>query len=346
VSIITGLSFKHNPLTDNETSVFPMAPRISIIIVTRNRSALLARLLESLGRLRSSDWEAIVVDDGSTDDTGTVVRRFSGTGLPITYLHQPWRKMGAARNLALTHAKGEIAAFTDDDCVVDPDWVDAVARAFDLHPDSLGVQGKTVTNHAAMTPFTRQIEQLEGGRPYRTCNIAYRIEVLRELGDPSSQGNGREEAGRRSGRPLTNQGPGPFDEYLIRGEDVVMGERVLERGPIVFAPEAIVSHPPRPKDWADRRSWRTLLESELHFKRTYPQYLSARSPTLSLQKAEHVVSRWLFLPVRRYWRWHWSYFRRNPREYLRHVPLILREKLALLCELPSFLRQWSARRPR
>jgi GT2 family glycosyltransferase len=151
------------------------------------------------------------------------------------------------------------------------------------------------------------------------------MDVLRELG----------------GRPP--EAEGPFDETLIRGEDVVLGQRVLEHGPIVFAPDAVVSHPPRPKDWADRHAWRTLLESELHFKRTYPQYLAARSPTLSLQKAEHVVSRWLLLPIRRYWRWHWGYLRRNPRDYLRHVPLIVREKLALLREMPFFLREWAGR---
>jgi GT2 family glycosyltransferase len=158
------------------------------------------------------------------------------------------------------------------------------------------------------------VEQLEGGTPYRTCNVAYRTEVVQELGG--------------------------FDPELIRGEDVVMGMRVLERGPIVFAPKAVVIHPPRPKEWADRRAWRVLLESELHFKRIYPQYGPARSQTLSLQKAEHVVSRWLILPLRRYWRWHWAYLRRNPRDYLRHVPLIVREKLALFSLLPFFLRQW------
>ena len=222
--------------------------------------------------------------------------------------------MGAARNRALRQNEGEIAAFTDDDCVVDPDWLAAIAGAFEHHPEALGVQGKTVTERSAMTPFTRQIEQLEGGQPYRTCNIAYRTEIVRELGG--------------------------FDETLIRGEDVVLGQRVLERGPIIFAPEAVVCHPPRPKEWADRRAWRTLLESEAHFRRTYPQYLAARSPTLSLQRAEHVVSRWLLLPVRRYWRWHVAYLRRNPRDYLRHVPLILREKLALVSLLPFFIRRW------
>ena len=287
---------------------------VSIIVPTRNRSALLARLLESLALLRYSRWEVIVVDDGSTDDTPSVVEEYRVRGLPITYLYQPWSKMGAARNLGLRHARGEVAAFTDDDCVVDPGWLEVLARASAAHPEALGVQGRTVTDHGAMTPFTRQVEHLEGGPPYRTCNIAYRAEVLRDLGG--------------------------FDPELIRGEDVVMAMRVLERGPIVFAPEALVIHPPRPKEWANRHAWRTLLHSELHFRRTYPGYAPARSPTLSLQKAEHVVSRWLILPVQRYWRWHYAYLRRNPRDYLRHVPLIAREKLALFSLLPLFLREW------
>jgi glycosyltransferase involved in cell wall biosynthesis len=291
-----------------------MDPFITIIIPTRNRSPLLTRLLESLAALRYERWEAIVVDDGSTDDTREVVERFRTRDLPLTYLWQPWSMMGAARNLALEHTRGEITAFTDDDCTVGPGWLEAIARAFAAFPEALGVQGTTVTDHARMTPFTRQVEQLEGGQPYRTCNIAYRTSILRELGG--------------------------FDTQLIRGEDVVMGRRVLEHGPIVFAADAVVCHPPRPKEWADRRAWRTLLASEMHFRRTYPAYAPDRSQTLSLQKAEHVVSRWLILPLRRYWRWHYAYFRRHPLDYLRHVPLIIGEKLALFSLLPFLFKNW------
>jgi hypothetical protein len=78
----------------------------------------------------------------------------------------------------------------------------------------------------------------------------------------------------------------------------------------------------------------------MHFKRTYPGYAPARSQTLSVQKAEHVVSRWLLLPIRRYWRWHWAYLRKHPTDYLRHVPLIIREKLALFSLLPFFWNEW------
>lgn len=255
-----------------------------------------------------------MVDDGSVDDTAVVVEDHRSNGLPVRYLYQEWARMGAARNHGLEHTRGEIVAFTDDDCVVDPGWLAALAAEFAEHPEATGVQGKTVTDHAAMTPFTRQVEQLDGGQPYRTCNVAYRRSILRDLGG--------------------------FDTRLIRGEDVLMGERALERGPIVFARDAVVNHPPRPKEWADRRAWRILLDSELHFQRVYPQYAPARSPTLSVQKADHVLSRWLVLPLRRYWRWHWAYLRKNPRDYLRHIPLIVREKIALFTVLPYFFKRW------
>jgi glycosyltransferase involved in cell wall biosynthesis len=290
-------------------------PLISVIVPTRNRAWLLDRLLSSLREIRYARWEVIVVDDGSTDDTRIVAERHQTHGLPLTYLYQPWRKMGAARNLAMSRARGSILAFTDDDCTVDPHWLNAIAATFGRQPESLGVQGKTVTDHATITPFTRQIEQLAGGPPYRTCNIAYRADVVREL---------------------------EFDTELIRGEDVVMGMRVLERGPITFAPDAVVMHPPRPKEWANRRAWRVLLQSELHFRQTYPQFMPARSPTLSLQQADHVFSRWVVLPIRRYWRWHVAYLRRAPRDYLRQVPRILAEKFALLSLFPFFLRRWRA----
>ena len=291
------------------------SPLISIIVPTRNRARLLDRLLSSIRKLRYSRWEVIVVDDGSTDDTRLVAEQHRATGMPLTYLYQPWRKMGAARNLAMTRARGTYFAFTDDDCLVEPSWLDHIASTFQRLPESLGVQGKTVTDHAAMTPFTRQVEQLAGGPPYRTCNIAYRADIAREL---------------------------RFDTELIRGEDVVMGMRVLERGPIAFAPNAVVVHPPRPKEWADREAWQVLLLSELHFRETYPEFMPARSPTLSLQRADHVFSRWVLLPIRRYWRWHVGYLRRAPGDYLQQVPHILAEKLALLSLFPFFFRRWRA----
>jgi glycosyltransferase involved in cell wall biosynthesis len=294
-----------------------MVPLVSIVVPTRNRAAFLDRLLQSFRSLRYPCWEAIVVDDGSVDRTPSLVESFRASGLPLSYYFQGQSTVSAARNQGIEEACGELVAFIDDDCEASPQWLARLVEAFEANPEALGVQGKTVTDHALSTPFTRQIEQLSAGQPYRTCNVAYRRQVLLDLGG--------------------------FDPRLIRGEDVALSMRVLERGPIVFAPDAVVSHPPRVKEWVDRAAWKRLLASEAHFRRAYPAYVPNRSQTLSIQKPEHVFSRWVLLPIRRYWRLHWRYFRQHPRDYLRHVPLIFKEKLALLSLLPYILRSWRSK---
>src|SRR5690348_7271137 len=104
-----------------------MAPYITIVVPTRNRSSLLTRLLASLSDLAYSEWEVIVVDDGSVDTTASTAKHFRDAGLPLRYLYQPWGKMGAARNRGVDNARGEIVAFTDDDCTVTTQWLAAIA---------------------------------------------------------------------------------------------------------------------------------------------------------------------------------------------------------------------------
>jgi glycosyltransferase involved in cell wall biosynthesis len=95
------------PLREQDSS-------ISVVIPTFNRSILLARTLESLSRNGDARVEVIVVDDGSTDDTETVVNRF---GSKIRFLRQDHLGPGAARNLGWRAASGAYIAFLDSDDV-------------------------------------------------------------------------------------------------------------------------------------------------------------------------------------------------------------------------------------
>jgi hypothetical protein len=89
-------------------------PAISVIIPTHNRSHLLARALASLPQGLGDLLEVIVVDDGSTDDTGSIVRN---SGRKVTFLRQAQAGPGAARNRGLEAASGEYVAFLDSDDV-------------------------------------------------------------------------------------------------------------------------------------------------------------------------------------------------------------------------------------
>src|SRR5205085_5035047 len=84
-----------------------------------NGGRTLEQCLLSLGRLDYPDYEVVVVDDGSTDDTRAILARFPG----VRAVHQPNRGLSTARNVGLQAATGEVIAYTDSDCFADPDWL-------------------------------------------------------------------------------------------------------------------------------------------------------------------------------------------------------------------------------
>jgi glycosyltransferase involved in cell wall biosynthesis len=121
---------------------------ISLIICTRNRASRLAVCLEHLGRLQPpiGGWELIIVDNGSTDDTAKVITEFARAAeFPVIHLHEPRPGLGRARNAGVARARGDIYAFTDDDCYVSPEFLVQVCRVFE--EPALGYMGGRITRH-------------------------------------------------------------------------------------------------------------------------------------------------------------------------------------------------------
>ncbi len=89
-------------------------PFFSVVCTTFNRSKLLSRAVNSVLRQQFEDFELIIVNDGSTDDTSSVVKTFSDSR--VIYLeHAKTRGMNAARNTGINKARGKLIAFIDDD---------------------------------------------------------------------------------------------------------------------------------------------------------------------------------------------------------------------------------------
>jgi len=111
-------------------------PLISVVIPALNEGRELKTCLESLARQTFRDFEIIVVDNGSTDDTMEIARRHD-----CRVLHEPRQGVSYARQLGFEHARGEIVASTDADTFVPPDWLALIAESFRERPDQVGVYG-------------------------------------------------------------------------------------------------------------------------------------------------------------------------------------------------------------
>lgn len=107
--------------------------RISVVIPTWNRPAPLAACLGALAASFPADAETLVVSDGGADDLGPVVAPFIDS-LRLRLLQVEHGGPSAARNHGLEAARGEIVAFTDDDCRPQPGWLSALAAGVVLWP--------------------------------------------------------------------------------------------------------------------------------------------------------------------------------------------------------------------
>lgn len=111
------------------------SPKISVVIPAYRAALFLERTLESVADQTFRDFEIIVVDDGSPDDTLAVAQRFlSQRNLPGRAIRQPNGKIASARNHALRYAKGELIAFLDHDDRWTPDKLAVVAAEFERDP--------------------------------------------------------------------------------------------------------------------------------------------------------------------------------------------------------------------
>ena len=110
------------------------APGVSVVVCTRSRADSCARTVASLLAAARPGVETIVVDQSPDPETRLAIEALP-SGDAVRHVASPTRGLSAARNHGLRLARGELVVFTDDDCVVKPDWAEAWGRAFAAAPE-------------------------------------------------------------------------------------------------------------------------------------------------------------------------------------------------------------------
>jgi cellulose synthase/poly-beta-1,6-N-acetylglucosamine synthase-like glycosyltransferase len=131
------------------------APRYTVIIAAYNERELIGSTLESVQGQTVPDWEAIVVDDGSVDDTADRVAEFQARDERIRLVRQENQGLAAARNTALEIARAELISFLDADDLWLPDYLEEMGRALDTAPEA----GLAYTDAWSMDAETRRFRK-------------------------------------------------------------------------------------------------------------------------------------------------------------------------------------------
>ncbi|MGB6014954.1 MAG: glycosyltransferase family A protein, partial [Nodosilinea sp.] len=115
------------------------SPLVSVIIPAYNAERFVGRTLEAVLAQTYTALEVLVVDDGSQDATGDIVRRYQQQDPRIKLLHQQNAGVAAARNLAVATAQGEFIAPVDADDIWFPHHIEAQVNCFLASPASVGL---------------------------------------------------------------------------------------------------------------------------------------------------------------------------------------------------------------
>jgi glycosyltransferase involved in cell wall biosynthesis len=197
-----------------------MTPEVSVVIPTFNRAAMVVGAVESVLAQEGVDFQLIVVDDGSTDDTPSRLHRFS----PAIYYHRQARSgVSVSRNRGVALSRAPLIAFLDSDDLWLPGKLRVQKAFMDRHPEAMICQTEEiwVRNGRRLNPRIRH--RKPSGDIFRRS-----LELC--LVSPSAVMIRRELFGR----------VGYFDETLPMAEDYDLWLRVAVEHPVYLLPEPLV----------------------------------------------------------------------------------------------------------
>jgi GT2 family glycosyltransferase len=277
-------------------------PRVTVAVCTYNGSRTIAETVGHLLKLDYPDYEVLVIDDGSTDATASIVqraidshdravRRPPGPVPDVKLIHQPNQGLSVARNVAIERGTGEVIAYIDDDAWPDPHWLKLLVTTLidgghvgaggpNVAPAGDGETAECVSHapggptHVLLTDFVA--EHIPG------CNMAFRRDALAAIGGFDAQ-------------------------FRIAGDDVDLCWRLQDAGGTLgFSPAAQVFHHRRNSVKAFWKQQLNYGRAEAALERKWPaKYNAVGHATWSGRLYSPGVS-WLFNSRRRIYHGVWG----------------------------------------
>jgi glycosyltransferase involved in cell wall biosynthesis len=130
--------------------------KYSIVVAVYNRPSEMEELLDSLTQQTYGNFQVVVVEDGSTDTSEDVCRRYASL-LDIAYHSKPNSGPGLSRNYGCERAAGDIFIFLDSDCMVPPSWLESIDSAMSRPDTSLDAFGGPDREHPHFSPLQKAI---------------------------------------------------------------------------------------------------------------------------------------------------------------------------------------------
>jgi GT2 family glycosyltransferase len=225
-------------------------PKISVVVCTHNGSQTLAECLREVLRVDYPNYELIVVDDGSTDNSKVIASQFA-----CRLISTRNAGLSSARNTGLAAATGEIVAYLDDDAYPDPHWLKYLAEAFNS-TSHCGIGGPNL-----VPPEDPAVAQCVGNAPGGPIHVLLTDTVAEHI-------PGCNMAFRKSS--LTKIGG--FDPlFHTAGDDVDLCWRLQEMGwTIGFSPAAVVWHHRRKSIRAFLKQQKGYGQAEAMLQRKWP----------------------------------------------------------------------------
>ncbi|MES2701481.1 MAG: glycosyltransferase [Bacteroidota bacterium] len=178
-------------------------PLISLVICTYNREKFLPQALESIRQQQfpASDFELVIIDNNSTDNTAAISKKFiaDNPNLTVRYFFETNKGLSFARNRGLKEAAAPVLSYIDDDVILSPAYLQEMAGFFSQHPNACGAGGKVIPKYESgqeppwmskylagfvgKVDYGTAIKQYDQTMKYPAgCNMTYTKDILTKAG--------------------------------------------------------------------------------------------------------------------------------------------------------------------